>query len=62
MTDDQLAEELHKLKRRNETPMALIEMLDALLSLAPGLSTKQRRKRAYEIMARALQRLERKDA
>jgi hypothetical protein len=53
MTDDQLAAELHELKRRNETPIALIEMLDALLSPAPGLSTKQRRKRAYEIMARA---------
>jgi Family of unknown function (DUF5681) len=41
---------------------ALIEMLDALLSLDPNLSAKQKRKRSYEIMARALQRLERKDA
>ena len=62
MTDDQLAEELHRLKRRNETPIALIEMLDALLSLDPSLTAKQKRKRSYEIMARALERLERKDA
>ena len=33
MTDDQLAEQLHELKRRNETPIPLIEMFDALLSL-----------------------------
>ena len=62
MTHDQLAEELYKLKRRNETPIALIEMLDALLSLDPSLTAKQKRKRSYEIMARALERLERKDA
>ena len=62
MTDDQLAEELYRLKRRNETPIALIEMFDALLSLDPSLSAKQKRKRSYEIMARALERLERKDA
>jgi hypothetical protein len=62
MTDDQLAAELHELKRRNQAPIALIEMLDALLSLNPRLSAKQKRKRSYEIMARALQRLERKDA
>ena len=61
MTDDQLAE-LHELKRRNETPIPLIEMFDALLSLDPSLSPKQRRKRSYEIMAAALERLERKDA
>jgi hypothetical protein len=48
--------------RRNEAPIALIEMFDALLSLDPSLSAKQKRKRSYEIMARALQRLERKDA
>jgi hypothetical protein len=62
MTDDQLAAELHKLKRRNQAPMAVIEMLDALLSLNPRLSAKQKRKRSYEIMARALERLQRKDA
>jgi hypothetical protein len=33
MTDDQLAKELHKLKRRRETPLPLIEMFDALLYL-----------------------------
>ena len=62
MTDSQLAKKLHELKRRRETPLPLIEMFDALLSLAPGLSVKQRRKRSDEIMATALQRLERKDA
>jgi hypothetical protein len=62
MTDDQLTAQLHELKRRNETPIAVIEMLDALLSLDPRLSAKQKRKRSYEIMTRALQRLERKDA
>jgi hypothetical protein len=62
MTDDQLAAELHELKRRNQAPIALIEMLDALLSLDPCLSARQKRKRSYEIMVRALQRLQRKDA
>jgi hypothetical protein len=62
MTDDQLTAQLHELKRRNETPIALIEMLDALLSLDLCLSTKQKRKKFSEIMARALQRLQRKDA
>jgi hypothetical protein len=62
MTDDQLTEQLHELKRRNEAPIALVEMLDALLSLDPSFTAKQKRKRSYEIMARALQRLERKDA
>ena len=62
MTDDQLVEELHELKRCNQTPIALIEMFDALLSLDPRLSAKQRRKKSYEIMAAALERLERKDA
>ena len=57
-----LEAELHELKRRNEAPIALIEMLDALLSLDPNLNAKQKRKRSYVIMARALQRLERKDA
>ena len=54
MTDDQLTAQLHELKRRNEAPIALIEMLDALLSLDPSLTAKQKRKRSYEIMARAL--------
>jgi hypothetical protein len=36
--------------------------LDSLLSLDPRLTAKQKRKRSYEIMARALQRLQRKDA
>ena len=62
MTDDELVEELHELKRRNQTPLALIEMFDALLSLDPRLSARQRRKKFYEIMAAALERLERKDA
>ena len=60
MTVDQLAKELHELKRRRETPLPLIEMFDQLLSLAPGLSGKQRRKRSDEITV--LQRLECKDA
>ena len=62
MTDDELVKVLHELKRRNQTPLALIEMFDALLSLDPRLSARQRRKRSYEIMAAALERLERKDA
>ena len=62
MTDDHLVEELHELKRRNQTPIPLIEMFDALLSLDPRLSAKQKRKKSYEIMAAALERLERKYA
>jgi len=62
MTDDELAKELHELKRRNETPLPLIEMFDALLSLDPRLSAKQRRKKFDQIMAATLERLERKDA
>ena len=62
MTDDQLAEQLHELKRRNETPITLIEMFDALLSLDPRLSAKQKRKSFDKIMAATLERLERKDA
>lgn len=62
MKDDELAEELHELKRSNQTPIALIEMFDALLSLDPRLTAKQRRKKSYEIMAAALARLERKDS
>jgi hypothetical protein len=42
MTDDQLAAQLHELKRRNEAPIALIEMLDALLSLPTPASTQNR--------------------
>ena len=61
MTDDQLTAQLHELKRRNEAPIALIEMLDALLSRSQAHRQKKR-KRSYAIMARALQRLERKDA
>ena len=53
MTHDQLAKELHELKRRNETPIPLIEMFDALLSLGPRLTAK-RRKKSYEITAAAL--------
>ena len=62
MTDEELITELHELKRRNETPIPLLEMFDALLSLDPRLTTKQRRKKSYEIMVATLQRLERKDA
>ena len=62
MTYDQLAKEVHELKRRNETPIALIEMFDALLALERGLSAKQKRRRSKEILATALERLERKDA
>ena len=62
MTDNELVDQLHELKRRNQSPIALIEMFDALLSLDPRLSARQRRKRYYEIMAAALERLERKDA
>ena len=62
MTNNELVAELHELKRRNETPIPLIEMFDALLSLDPRLSPKQKRRRSYEIMAAALKRLERKDA
>ena len=62
MTNDELVNELHELKRRNETPLALIEMFDELLSLDPRLSAKERRRRYYEIMAAALERLQRKDA
>ena len=59
---DDLVEELHDLKRRNETPIPLIEMFDALLSLHPRLSGKQRRKKTRKIMVAALERLERNDA
>ena len=62
MTDNELVDQLHELKRRNQSPIALIEMFDALLSLDPRLTAKQRRKKSYEIMTAALERLERKDA
>ena len=62
MTDDELAKELHELKRRNQTPIALIEMFEALLSLDPRLTTKQKRRIFDKIIAAALERLERKDA
>jgi hypothetical protein len=62
MTDDELAKDLHELKRRNQTPVPLIEMFEALLSLDPRLSAKQKHKRFDKIMATALERLQRKDA
>ena len=62
MTDDELAEELHELKRRNETPIPLIRTFDALLSRPETERANQRRKKSYEIMIAALERLERKDA
>jgi hypothetical protein len=61
-TGRDLAAELHKFKRRNETPVPLIEMFAAQLSLDPRLSGKQRRKKTRKIMVAALERLERKDA
>ena len=62
MTNDELVEELLELKRRNQTPIPLIDMFEALLALDPRLTAKQRRKKSYEIMVAALHRLERKDA
>ena len=62
MTDNELVDQLHELKRLNQSPIALIEMFDALLSLDPGLRGKQRRKKTRKIMVAALERLERKDA
>jgi len=62
MTDDELAEQLHELKRRNQTPIPLIEMFDALLSRDPRLGAKQKYRRFDKIMAATLERLERKDA
>ena len=62
MRHDQLARELHELKGRNETPIPLIEMFDALLSLDPRPSAKQKLKKSNEIMATALERLDRRDA
>ena len=62
MKRDGLLKELHELKRLNATPIPLIEMLDALLSLDPGLSAKENREKTYEIMVKGLLRLERKDS
>jgi len=62
MRPNDLLEELHELKRRNATPVPLIEMFDALLSLNPGLSAKERREMTDEILVKAWLRLERKDA
>lgn len=62
MKRDDLLKELHELKRRNATPIPLIEMFDALLSLDPGLSAKEKRAMTDEILVKAWLRLERKDA
>ena len=35
MRDNELVKELHELERHNQTPIALIEMFDALLSSRP---------------------------
>ena len=57
-----LLKELHELKRRNATPVPLIKMFDALLSLDPGLSSKEKRAMTDELLIKAWLRLERKDA
>ena len=62
MKRDDLLKELHELKRLNATPILLIEMLDALPSLDPGLSAKENPEKTHEIMVNGLLRLERKDA
>jgi hypothetical protein len=62
MRRDDLLKELHELKRRNATPIPLVEMFDALLSLDPGLSAKKKRAMTDEILVKAWLRLERKDA
>jgi hypothetical protein len=41
MKRDDPPKKLHELKRRNATPVPLIEMFDALVSLDPGLSAKR---------------------
>ena len=43
----------NELNHHNQTPLVLIEMFDALLSLGPRLTAK-RRKKSYEISAAAL--------
>jgi hypothetical protein len=62
MKHDDLLKELHELKRRNATPIPLIEMFDAVLSLDPGLSAQERLEMIDEILVKAWLRLERKDA
>jgi hypothetical protein len=62
MKRDDLLKEFHELKRRNATPVPLIEMFDALLSLDPGLSAKEKGAMTDEILVKAWLRLERKDA
>jgi hypothetical protein len=62
MTDEELTKQLYELKRRNETPIPVIEMFEAMLSLDPRLTKKQRRKRQNKIVLATLERLERKDA
>ena len=62
MKHDDLLKELHELKRRNATPIPLIEMFDAVLSLDPGLSAQERLEMIDEILVEAWLRLERKDA
>ena len=36
MTDNELVDQLHELKRRNQSPIALIEMFDALVVVFCG--------------------------
>ena len=62
MKHDDLLKELHELKRRNATPIPLIEMFDAVLSLDPGLSAKEKREMTDEILVKAWLWLERKEA
>jgi len=62
MRHDDLLKELHELKRRNATPVPLIEMFDALLSLDPVVSAKEKRAMTDQILVKAWLRLERKDA
>ena len=62
MKRDDLLKELHELKRRNATPVPLIEMFDTLRSLDPGLSAKEKRAMTDEILVNAWLGLERKDA
>ena len=62
MKRDDLLKEPHELERRNASPVPLIEMVDALLSLDPGLSAKEKRTMTDEILVKAWLRLERKDA
>jgi hypothetical protein len=62
MKRDDLLKELHELNRRDASPIPLIEMFDALLSLDPGLSAKEKRVITDEIFVKAWLRLERNDA